>query len=61
MFRIVAEEGNGRVLQLHDMMTCFSTPFGFYAAKSEAGRRLLGDAGLDASRLPVDILAGATP
>jgi thioredoxin reductase (NADPH) len=55
MFRIVAEEGDGRVLRLRDVMTRFSMPFGFYAVESQAGRRLLDDAGLDASRLPVVI------
>jgi thioredoxin reductase (NADPH) len=40
---------------LRDVMTRFSMPFGVYAVGSEAGRRLLDDAGLDASRLPVMI------
>jgi thioredoxin reductase (NADPH) len=55
MFRIVAAEGDSRVLQLRDVMTRFSMPFGFYAVDGEAGRRLLDEAGLDASRLPVVI------
>ena len=55
LFRIVAEEGDGRVLQLRDVMTRFSLPFGFYPVRSEAGRRLLDEAGLDASALPVVI------
>jgi len=54
-FRIVAAEGDSRVLQLHDVMTRFSMPFGFYAAESDQGRRLLDDAGVDATRLPVVI------
>jgi thioredoxin reductase (NADPH) len=40
---------------LRDVMTRFSMPFGFYATESEAGRRLLDQAGLDATRLPVVI------
>jgi thioredoxin reductase (NADPH) len=40
---------------LRDVMTRFSMPFGFYAVESEAGRRLLDEAGLDATRLPVVI------
>jgi thioredoxin reductase (NADPH) len=36
-------------------MTRFSMPFGFYAVESEAGRRLLDQAGLDGTRLPVVI------
>ena len=55
LFRIVAAEGDSRVLQLRDVMTRFSMPFGFYAVESEAGRRLLDEAGLDATRLPVVI------
>jgi thioredoxin reductase (NADPH) len=54
-FRIVAAEGDSRVLPLRDVMTRFSMPFGFYAIESDAGRRLLDQAGLDATRLPVVI------
>ncbi|MEA2201311.1 MAG: thioredoxin reductase [Solirubrobacteraceae bacterium] len=55
LFRIVAEDGDNRVLQLRDALTRFSMPFGNYSAESEAGRRLLDEAGLDAMRLPVVI------
>ena len=55
LFRIVAEEGDSRVLQLRDVMTRFSMPFGFYPVEGEAGQRLLDESGLDASRLPVVI------
>ncbi len=54
-FRIVAAEGDSRALQLRDVMTRFSMPWGFYPVEGEAGRRLLHDAGVDASRLPVVI------
>jgi thioredoxin reductase (NADPH) len=54
-FRIVAADGDGRAVQLRDVMTRFSMPFGFYTAESDQGRRLLDDAGLDATRLPVVI------
>jgi thioredoxin reductase (NADPH) len=54
-FRIVAADGDARTLQLRDVMTRFSMPFGFYAADSDQGRRLLDDAGVDATRLPVVI------
>jgi thioredoxin reductase (NADPH) len=54
-FRIVAAEGDSRLPQLRDVMTRFSMPFGFYASESAAGRRLLDEAGLDATRLPVVI------
>ncbi len=55
LFRIVAKEGDNRVLQLRDVMTRFGMPFGFYAIESDAGRRLLDEAGLDATRLPAVI------
>jgi thioredoxin reductase (NADPH) len=55
LFRIVAEEGDSRVLVLRDVMARFSMPAAFYAAESESGRRLLVDAGLDASQLPAVI------
>lgn len=54
-FRIVGPEGDGKALRLRDVMTRFSMSFGFYGAKTKAGRRLLRDAGLDATRLPVVI------
>lgn len=54
-FRIVAEEGDGRLQQLRDVMTRFSMPFGFYPVDSDGGRHLLDGAGLDATRLPVVI------
>jgi thioredoxin reductase (NADPH) len=54
-FRIVAAEGDSRALQLRDVMTRFSMPFGLYPSDSEDGRRLLEQAGLDTTRLPVVI------
>jgi thioredoxin reductase (NADPH) len=53
MFRIVAEPGDRGMVQLRDTMTRFSMPFGMYASDTDAGQRLLHDAGLDGSRLPV--------
>ena len=55
MFRIVAEEGDARAVELRDVMTRFSMPFRLYPAGSEDGRRLLDEAGLDHSRLPAVI------
>src|SRR5437764_7436338 len=37
LFRIVAEEGDGRVVRLRDVMTRFSMPVGFYAVEGGAG------------------------
>jgi thioredoxin reductase (NADPH) len=55
LFRIIAAETDNRVPQLRDVMTRFGMPFGFYAIESDAGRCLLDEAGLDATRLPVVI------
>jgi thioredoxin reductase (NADPH) len=55
LFRIVADEGDPRVPQLRDVMSRFSMPYGLYPAESATGRRLLDEAGLDASRLPAVI------
>ena len=55
LFRIIAAEGDRRIPLLRDVMTRFSMPSGFYAIESEAGRRLLDEAELDATRLPVVI------
>jgi thioredoxin reductase (NADPH) len=54
-FRIVAAEGDSRALQLRDVMTRFSMPFGVYRSDGAEGRRLLQEAGLDGTRLPVVI------
>ena len=52
-FRLIAAERDQRALELRDVMTRFSLPYRFYASESDAGRRLLDSAGLDATRLPV--------
>jgi len=39
LFRIVAEEGDSRVLQLRDVMTRFSMPFGFHPVDGEGSMR----------------------
>jgi thioredoxin reductase (NADPH) len=53
LFRIVAAEGDSKVLQLRDVMTRFSMPFGIYPVDSEAGLALLAEAELGSTRLPV--------
>lgn len=53
--RLVGEQWSPRSHHLRDLMTRNTLPFGFYAADSEAGRQLLAEHGLDASRLPVAI------
>ncbi|HEY1515701.1 MAG TPA: FAD-dependent oxidoreductase [Solirubrobacteraceae bacterium] len=54
-FRIIAAESDSRALQLRDVMTRFSMPFGFYPIDSDAGRHLVDEAGVDGARLPVVI------
>lgn len=53
LFRIVAAAGDRKAVQLRDVMARFEMPFATYSVESEAGRRLLAEAGLDDSRLPV--------
>jgi thioredoxin reductase (NADPH) len=53
LFRIVAAIGDPKVAELRDVMSRFSMTAGFYDVESEAGRRLLAEAGLEPSRLPV--------
>ncbi len=55
LFRIIAAEGDPRALQLRDVMMRFSLSFTFHPADGEEGRRLLAEAGADATRLPVVI------
>jgi thioredoxin reductase (NADPH) len=54
-FRIVAEANDSRLARVREVMTQFSMPFGVYSSESEEGRRLLDQAGLDSTRLPVAI------
>lgn len=53
--RVVGDQWAPRSHDLREKLGRNGVPFGFYAADSEGGRRLLRDAGLDASRLPVVI------
>jgi thioredoxin reductase (NADPH) len=55
LFRIIAAEGDPRVLPLRDAMTRFGMPFGVYPIETEGGQRLLDEAGLDATDLPAVI------
>ncbi|MGZ3418096.1 MAG: FAD-dependent oxidoreductase [Polyangiales bacterium] len=55
MFRIVAEDGDSRVLRLRDLLGRFSMPYACYSSDSAGGRRLLEEAGLAGTRLPVVI------
>jgi thioredoxin reductase (NADPH) len=54
--QLVGEQWSPRSHELRDLLARNTVPFGFYAADSDEGRRLLADHGLDASRLPAAIL-----
>ena len=54
--RLVGEQWSPRSHELRDALTRNTVPFGFYAADSDEGRRLLAEHGADAARLPVAIL-----
>jgi thioredoxin reductase (NADPH) len=51
--RIVGPRWGARSHQLRDTLARFGIPYGFYPEDSEAGRRLLEEAGADGTRLPV--------
>jgi thioredoxin reductase (NADPH) len=51
--RIVGPRWGARSHQLRDTLARVGVPYGFYPDDSEAGRRLLEEAGEDGSRLPV--------
>jgi thioredoxin reductase (NADPH) len=52
-FRLVAPDGDSRAVELRDVMTRFSIPFGSYPAHSERGRHLLNAAGVSPTPRPV--------
>jgi thioredoxin reductase (NADPH) len=51
--RIIGEQWNPRSHALRDILERSTVPFGFYDSESEEGRRILAQAGVDGSRLPV--------
>ena len=55
LFRIIGQDKDSKVARLRDVMARFRMTAGFYAAHSDAGERLLDEAGVDATRLPVVI------
>jgi thioredoxin reductase (NADPH) len=52
-FRIVGPQWGTRSHELRDLLARLGLPYGFYPVDSDAGRRLLVQAGRDGSRLPV--------
>ncbi|MGH3662084.1 MAG: FAD-dependent oxidoreductase [Micromonosporaceae bacterium] len=55
LFRVVAREGDRRVLRLREVMSRFGLPYALYPAEQEAGQLLLKEVGVDPSQLPVVI------
>jgi thioredoxin reductase (NADPH) len=53
MFRVVAPLGHPGLVALRDALSRFSIPFGFYPSDGEAGRTLLGEAGVHDPARPV--------
>lgn len=56
--RIVGSPNDERSHELREVFARIGIPFGFYAATSDAGRRVLAEAGYDGTRLPVLAFAG---
>ena len=54
--KIIGEQWSPRSHELRDRLARNQVPLGFYPADSVEGRRLLGEAHLDGSRLPVVVL-----
>ena len=51
--RLIAADSDSRAVQLRDVMTRFRLPYRFDPSESDAGRRLLAAAGVEAADLPV--------
>ncbi len=56
--RIVGPQWEARSHELRDVLSRAGIPYGSYPPDSEAGRRLLDEAGQDGSRLPVVVFHG---
>lgn len=52
VFRVVGERWSPQSHKLRDMLTRNTIPYGFYAADSDEGRRLIREHGVDTARLP---------
>jgi thioredoxin reductase (NADPH) len=56
LVHVVGAQPSPRAHELRDLLERNGVPYGFHAAHSDEGRRLLRQSGLDGSRLPVVIL-----
>jgi thioredoxin reductase (NADPH) len=58
--RIVGEQRSARAHEVRDVLTRVGIPYWFHSDDSEAGRRILREAGADGSRLPVVVYFDGT-
>ena len=56
LLRVVSEDRSRRGYELRDLLERSGIPHGSYSADSDAGRRLIADAGIDGARLPAVVL-----
>lgn len=56
LVRLVGDKSAPRCAEIRDLLERYSIPFSFFGAESADGRRLLADAGTDASSCPVMVL-----
>jgi thioredoxin reductase (NADPH) len=56
LVRLIAEERSPRAHELEERLQRNGIPYGLYAARSEQGRRLLEETGLQSERLPIVVL-----
>jgi thioredoxin reductase (NADPH) len=56
LVRVIGEDPSPRAHELRDFLQRSGISYGFYLAGSDQGRRILGQVGLDDSRLPVVIM-----
>ncbi len=55
MFRIVGPDRGARGHEIRDLLTRMNMPFSYYAPDSDAGQKLLREAGQDGTRFPVAV------
>ena len=56
LVRLIADDWSPRAHELEERLQRNGIPYGFYAARADAGRRLLEETGLPAARLPIVVL-----
>lgn len=56
LLRVISEDRSPRGYELNDLIERSGIPHGSYTPDSEAGKKLLGDAGIDRAQLPAVVL-----